>query len=244
MKRKILLLSAMFAMTVGALQAQYQPGVIVVDEQPAIIVVDRPFKPEKGSFTAELLFTPFGDNPFSEIGFKGRGFFNENWAFRFNVDLGFTGNKIVAEVGDNEYATKFNTSMFAIAPGFEYHFGRWERVSIYTGLELFYRMTGTKATAEDEDGTIEWINLSWDEDMGYYRSGTHRFGANVLLGTDIYIVKGLYMGAEMGLGFNMTVLRPGEIKEPGVDSRKLDNKVSSWEASFNCQPRIRLGWRF
>lgn len=199
---------------------------------------EKQFKPESGDFTTELQFAPFAAQPFSEMGLSGRYFFNNRWSLRVNLDFGFNGNRNVTEAPD--VTLKTSSSMFRIAPGFEYHMGNWNRVSVYTGAELFFRTSGSKTTRETNDGTSEWKNIT----QGGDRNGHNTIGFNALLGTDVYIVKGLYMGAEFRLGFDVDAVKKGKIKTPDRPTETLDSKSTSWNFGFNCEPRIRLGWRF
>lgn len=225
MKKNVLLI--VFMALIGFAQAQTE------------VLVLESFKPDRGHFTAELQFAPFAENPFSEMGLQGRGFINDKWAIRLGLDFGMEGAKLVEGKGSAEETAKGRESMFKIAPGFEYHMGNWRRVSVYLGGELFFATEGSKVTVEGDGYSYEAKNGG--EDRGYYNS----FGLNAILGSDFYIVRGLYMGAELKLGYGMRSEKDGEVTMDGTTEKYWDDyKYSEWGVGFSCEPRIRLGWRF
>jgi len=77
---------------------------------------------------------------------------------------------------------------------------------------------------------------------------------------DFYIYKGLYMGAELGLGYAFETYLKGSYKETtttittpynGMSVKKTDSKEEKFEDKmtsgnfgFRYNPMIRLGWRF
>lgn len=203
------------------------------------------FKPEKGNFTTELQFRPFSfvingydesikTSPFSIDGFSFRGFVNEKFAIRANIKLDYGVGKTSDDVDrkDNDYhsthtmgTTYLRRGMFAIgiAPGFEYHFGKSDRLSIYTGVDLFFGITKYNYE-QDDDLTVTitdpyygheivtrtqlemssnsaWPYLDYQNSVSLNERSHFTFGASAFLGIDFYIYKGLYVGAELGLSY-------------------------------------------
>jgi len=224
------------------------------------------FKPEKGNFTTELQLSLFNYNikvdyygetidystgPFSMPGFRFRYFFSEKLALRTTIGLNFDHDKIsrdffneneygqskIIKSGNNTYKNRYTT--FSIAPGLEYHFGDWERMSLYVGGELFFGVTTSKSTVdvssdefhysrtyyEDEfflfktiytERTIETKNCSYynsEYNYGYRQNAPMNLGINALFGMDFYIYKGLYMGAELGFGYSYETYLKGSYTE-------------------------------
>ena len=71
-----------------------------------------------------------------------------------------------------------------------------------------------------------------------------QFGANVVLGTDFYIVKHLYLGVELGLGYTSKTF-----KEVRTDSKYSEDDViypeaKTTELGLNVNSAIRLGFWF
>jgi hypothetical protein len=227
-------------------------------------------------------------------GFRFRYFFSEKLALRTTIGLNFDHDKFSRDYYDeNEYGyykriTSGNTTYknrnttFSIAPGLEYHFGNFERMSLYVGGELFLGFTTSKSTVEifsDElyytrpyyggdyfldyqlhtERTIEAKNCYYYS-SGYYsefrQNAPLSFGLNALMGMDFYIYRGLYMGAELGLGYTFDTFLKGYYKETIATwednvklenetiDEKLDDKITSGNFSFRYNPMIRFGWRF
>ena len=215
------------------------------------------FKPEKGDFTTELQFRPFSftfsdddDNPlkispFSLDGFRFRYFFNEKFAIRANIKVDYASHKDaddIDESGHDYYLGYHRTGTtylkqckfaFGIAPGFEYHFGKFERLSIYAGVDLFFGMTNYKYEEENDitvsytnpysmdfyetrtqlimESNSSWPYLGYQDKVNLDERNHFTFGANAFLGFDFYIYKGLYVGAELGISYNHFAYRDAKV---------------------------------
>jgi hypothetical protein len=282
------------------------------------------YKPVKGSFTTELQFSPFNINinidvnnenfglstgPFTMPALRLRYFFSNKLALRTSLNLNFDNDKAVINLDYTEYSynnnnlkfvrtgeltvkNSFNT--FSIAPGLEYHFGDWERMSLYIGGELFFGITTSKTTVDEETEAMIYIRDYWNgnyEDYSFYGSNTttitiemkncseryydkypyydyyyfsqnapKTFGVNAVFGMDLYIYKGLYMGAEFGLGYTFKTYLNGSYKgdivsvttpvngTPDIQKtetdEKFEDKITSGNLNFRYNPMIRFGWRF
>jgi hypothetical protein len=134
------------------------------------------FKPVKGNFTTELQLSLFNLNakidyydetidyssgPFSMPGFRFRYFFNEKLALRTTLGLNFDHDKYSHDYDDvdeyyhskvetsGNYTAKNRYTTFSISPGIEYHFGNFERMSLYVGGEIYFEVTTSKSTVDD-----------------------------------------------------------------------------------------------
>ena len=263
------------------------------------VLAQAQYKPEKGNFTTELQFSLFNINakvdyydetaefstgPFTMAGLRFRYFFSEKLALRATLGFDFNHNKVVKEIDDNyyyygdvtgEYIAKNRYSTFSIAPGLEYHFGNWERMSLYAGGELLFGVRTSKSTIEENidaydfyngmfhyESLIETKNCSYggyydDWYYGRYTQNAPMFvGLNALFGMDFYLYKGLYMGAEFGVGYTYQTYLKGSVKAtetitynggmPQTDFTeiKLEDDISSGNFSVRYNPMIRFGWRF
>ena len=171
---------------------------------------------------------------------------------------------------------------YSIALGLEYHLGNWERMSVYLGGELFLGQRITQGIAELDQRTEHFTYNSLDEPIqvrvietnnslktkncivdgnDYKQNGMMLFGMNAVMGMDFYVYKGLYLGAELGLGYTYATALNGSAKgtnktrtlissppdetitEKNID-KKLDDKINSGNLAFRCNPMIRIGWRF
>lgn len=238
--KKIVLAAMICLAFVGTTQAQY--------------------KPEAGSFTTELQFTPMGNlvsnvntsglgisgapSPIFglDLGFKGRYFISDNLAVR--LTLGF-GNTTLKEVDYNMYSDgkeyedvlKTKTSNFVIAPGIEYHFAGFERLSPYVGAEFLF---GTLTNKTD-------FTTSHNADYTKTKQKGTSLGINLVAGFDFYVYKGLYLGAELGFGYSSAKVKDTESEQQvgGVTTSVIpEDYDKTTTIGFNCKPAIRLGWRF
>ena len=263
-----------------------------------------PYKLKKGSVSTELLFSPFSINinedgastgPFKMPELRLRVGISNKLALRVNLglDFGHEQAKInldktyngyygkIVETGTN--TNKSNYTEFSIAPGVEYHFGKWERLSIYVGGELFFGLKTTKSSDvldkkmyyyDDDNGDNLWQLIEttstlktkncistyvcdpWGCGYSYRQNGKISLGVNALAGFDFYIYKGLYLGAELGLGYvysfalkgtvkgKSTIVNNGTVKREDMIDEKFDDKISTGKFTFKCLPMIRLGWKF
>ena len=270
---------------------------------------EESFKPEKGDFTVELQFAPFGLSiseyegvetfaPFKINGLRARYFVNEKWAIRMNLLIDYSTQKDdYTESGDNIYSSSLqgvstgeitqhlflSTMNYRIAPGFEYHFGKAKKLSFYTGAELFFGGARHKMKEEREEHLLEnYSGNTLDHSavlklnaLGYSTvwpgkrnritpSGVSNInlGINAFLGADFYVYKGLYLGAELGIGYSYSFDLKAKVEGvyeytikdyvgTVIESEKKDyeigtieRKIASSNFAFYCEPRIRLGFKF
>ena len=274
--------------------------------------VSKPFyKFYKGSVATELNFSLFNinisddgvsTNAFSMPELRLRFGLSNKWALRLNLGIDFGHNNIKRNLDNEnegnwtkiittgERIEKSSYTKFSIAPGFEYHFGNWNRLSIYVGGEIPFGIYVTKSVI-DEDRTIEVYERNWYNDNNfeliratravsymetknaasayicddwgcyytYRQAGNMFFGIKAFAGFDFYVYKGLYLGAELGLGYNHSLALKGSvtgnstivtITPTGSDTKmteideKFEDKIMRGHLGFKCNPMIRLGWRF
>lgn len=264
------------------------------------------YKPEKGDFTTELQFSPFNlsfneyeesfnSNPLSMDGLRLRYFFNEKLALRANIKFNYLSMKASEDIDKKgsdywdmqyhqygEISSKKSVIDFRIAPGIEYHFGNFERLSIYTGGEVFFGLRNYRFNMDNDitytsintnndvasvrtvfelESNSTWASFSdYNNDIYIEQRSSWILGAHLFLGADIYIYKGLYMGAELGLAYEHYFYRKGEVEgsitatstyngehiatEKKDLKKETNDKASLTAAGFGCEPKIRLGWRF
>ncbi|MCD4771909.1 MAG: hypothetical protein K8R41_00845 [Bacteroidales bacterium] len=156
--------------------------------------------------------------------------------------------------------------VFGISTGLEYHFLNSKRISPYIGFDFGFKSKSSNATYEDVIESYNYpndysyeirkteIKNSWqgssyvyNPQTGYYTL-THepieraytKISVNTIMGVDIYVTKHLYLGFEIGLGYNSTSKKEVEIK---VDE-KIENKYPKGKDNnmgFNVNNAIRLG---
>jgi len=298
MKKVLVFILIMSGLAVLA-QAQYKPesGSVTTELQLSLF-----------SFNAKIDYDDetinYSSGPFTMQGLRFRYFFNEKLALRATIGLNFDHDKVVKNLDDStfnyyyyydtksittgERTSKTRSTTFSIAPGLEYHFGKWERMSLYVGGELFFGVTTSKSTIDENKTSLNYRNFDSYPSENYvytekvdYESSTEAknckrgygygnndyiqnapmaFGINALLGMDFYIYKGLYMGAEFGLGYAYQTYLKGSYKENSItvttpdigtpdikdNSKevKVEDKISAGNFSVRYNPMIRVGWKF
>lgn len=150
--------------------------------------------------------------------------------------------------------------------GLEYHFLKSKRISPYVGFDIGFENKTSCANYKDysvdnyyyEDyeivTTTTDITNAWETSVNYYidqwgnihyiydvteRAYTS-YGFNVVLGTDIYIIKHLYLGFELGLGFNQYKYKEIEVKVNEVIENIYPESTEN-KFGLNVNNAIRLG---
>lgn len=217
-----------------------------------------------GEKNLEVQFAPLGGNPMSISGIRLRMFNSESSAIRLGLFLGGTTDKKVTaqpeQLGNNspELITTKGTFDFAIRPGYEKHFEGTDRLSPYVGAELLFALS--RSTEEVENWSANnFSDLSkralWTETT---KSGSTTIGVNLVAGADFYFAESLYLGAEIGFGFQNKNEGDGTFEVSDLDAYKLANGIpqnttvdfkptlngsrSGWGP--NVVGQIRLGWLF
>lgn len=240
------------------------------------------------NFTIDSYDDTFLSTPFSIDGLRMRYFLNGRWALRANVTLNYSSSKneyelkgYYPEFSGQGIGIRKNTQSsfrYQIAPGIEYHFGNPGRLDFYVGGELFlggiqYRLKSEQEldiTLNNNQGTYHEslsfkINGLYYEQSGYeidIASRSHiNLGINALFGADFYIYKGLYLGAELGVGgghiFSLKAKGEGHheyiVKNSEGSEIRSESKDyvfvgkthnSSGNFGFYCNSKFRLGFKF
>lgn len=230
-------------------------------------------KPSKGNFSFELDFLPFSSNgPINLNAFRGRYFINDKLALNVNVNFDFKKyhderpvsyqNALVFNTDDGKY------SVFGLGTGLEYHFLNAHRISPYIGVNIAYEIKRSKYEGIENHyqtypntgilvETKTEIENSWRvyDIVGYNTSGYPYYGyimeeraynsikANIVLGADVYLIKHLYMGVELGLGVNSLKYKEVVVKEDGnFDIKYPETTDLTFGLIFNNA--VRLGFWF
>jgi len=213
--------------------------------------VQAQFKPVAGSCGLEVQFRPFARNTFQAVAFENdiRTIYGVSpWFFvtdrvelRADFGFGFDSEKDKQKdpEGNNDMLYKWSSNAFGLRVGAYYHFKGTERISPYLGANVGFGMAGST------NKITNWNFASGDSRT----SKGGMLGLNVALATGFnwYIVNGLYLGADIGLGF--VFAKPQKMKITTVISgEKTTNEVEPTESfsglDFIANPAIRLGWKF
>lgn len=127
--------------------------------------------------------------------------------------------------------------VFTIGLGYKRYFYNYKRINLYFGVKgaFVHQFAGNKTYENYE-------NWEWDN------AGTgNGFGAWALTGIDFSIYKGLYLGAEINLGFKDVIYTDITYKtnQNGTESSTKQRMGGhAFEGGFSVSPMFRLGWRF
>jgi len=103
---------------------------------------------------------------------------------------------------------------FTIRPGYEIHFEGTDRLSPYVGAEIIFGMGSETLTREfygaDKAENANRVDLlqKWEAER---KLKTSTFGINAVAGVDYYIADHLYLGAELGFGFQSKRYKDAEV---------------------------------
>lgn len=180
-------------------------------------------KQDGGEKSLEVNFAPLGGNPIGMDGIRLR-LFNADGSGAIRIGLGLGGSKDVTvrsqaiEVSNNVtipelYDTKASFN-FSIRPGYEMHFEGTDRLSPYVGAELIFAMGSDKLTKEFHNASSA-DNVTKPETWSTWEAertrATSTFGLNAIAGVDYYIADHLYLGAEIGFGYQSKKYKDQEL---------------------------------
>lgn len=213
MKKLLLFAAALFAASFASAQEEQSQNAEAAQETASQNAASG-YKPEEGSLSVEVAFTPFSTSnaPVTlENGrLNGAYSFNDNWSIRLGLGWGIVTTK-TEQLG---VEGKTHNNVISIAPGVVYSFDGTARMTPYIGAELAFRHTSTYQEASGVKGD---------------KAKTNAIGLQAFTGMNYYFTQNAYVGVEVGFGVSY-----------GKDAD--DTKTVSF-APY-AQPAIRLGWAF
>lgn len=221
---------------------------LVASVTPAM--AEESFAPEAGDFSIELQFNPFSNNfdTFKLERLQGTYMLSDKDGLRFGLGLGIHSGKNTSNE-DNDSFTSSKYGDFSINLGYERHFYNYKRVDLYAGAEVIYTHRWAGAKSENYDGDNNWTSTS--EAINYIpdtdKKAGNDFGFNLFTGINFSVYKGLYVGAELGLGLEFQNDSWGKNKvttKDDVTESKGFNKSKGFDLEFKANPALRLGWTF
>ena len=196
-----------------------------------------------GVLTVEWRFNPFDyeDKPKNMAQVNARLFLNEK--------------NYVAE-NSNKTTIDKETSL-KIGLGYEYHFAYTGRLDMYAGVEAGYlgrfysatQETKTNTTNVSTSGTTTQSTFTdFYNNLDYKKSNASRtkfnengFYGSVFLGADFYVYKKLYVGAEMGICFNMAKKANGTYTSDKGQVKTVDGtQTENWTEKYSSDTGATL----
>lgn len=205
------------------------------------------FAPEKGDFSLEVQFSPFKSDgtSFTTQGINGRYFFSDKDALSFSLNIGGRNVKNVPDTDHDEIFEKGYFGNFSIDLGYQRHFYQYKRIDLYAGGKIGYGHNFAGSTVQTDKDNKIWKNSFTYEGETHNTQNVLRLYATT--GIDFYVYKGLYVGAELNLGFEdaFAVKSTTKVTVAGNEvETKSKNGGHDFNGGFNVDPRVRLGWTF
>jgi hypothetical protein len=200
-----------------------------------------------------LNFVPLNGKPIQLTYIRYRRFLSATTALRLGIGLSYSSNKAdstfnAALTPNTKVDGKYKKTQLGwnIKPGFEKHMKGTNRLSPYMGVELDLAVQSTKEmTPVGLDPTDAVITRT---DKNKSQGGFFRFGVNVLAGFDCYVTKHLYLGTELGFGFQMIKYSDFKSSSSYLPTGATDPDAVKQGSSTNIGPNfnssIRLGYIF
>ena len=222
------------------------------------VMAEDDFTTETGDFAIALEFNPFSDNfntfrmgdNFKVPALRGRYFFNDNTAFRIGLGLDMDNNKTTPNEENEDVWDKGSVGSFAISIGLEKHFMQKGRLDLYYGADLGYVHKWACKT-EQRMYNDKVFETKYHNEYGSDRA-ENVVGLNIITGLNFNVYKGLYVGTELGIGFNYSN-KPATYTQGGyddnnnwstsVESDKI-NKANGFNLGTFVKPALRIGWKF
>jgi hypothetical protein len=206
----------------------------------SVINAQESYKPEAGSISVEVGFSPFHSNgdAISLPNGSLTGIYSLSDEIAIRLGLGFAR---VSESADDKNNTKgsYSETTFLITPGIVYSFAGTAKLAPYIGAQFLIASEGSYGEIEKSSTTTTGTNV----DQNGNRFGFNKFGIGAFTGFNYYFAKNLYIGAEVGLGYLSTSRKDGEVSQNGV-ATKYEDEYSESTIGFYATPALRLGWAF
>ena len=234
--------------------------------------------PNSKTFMLEINFNPFGnDGVFSFDNLQTKYWISNKTALRLGVQFDYKNNSTTDDdykSGDVYKPTMSEKSLLiGFKPGIEFRILENSKISPYWGVELsfinksseseyidFYRLYDYNSGLYVYQKFVANIEGAWRETEDYYEytaytkeRAYHSFGSNLLLGADYFFAKNIYLGFEVGLGYEMLKYKQIEANFAGLTTipgmgNPLESETypgsKSTDFGFYYNNSIRLGIYF
>lgn len=202
---------------------------------------------------------------------NARMFLDAKNAVRFTVGVGYSHDKNEdikskdsRQIDPNNYDVEEsnttainNETSLKVGIGYEYHFASTGRLDLYVGAEggylgRFYsakKEMSSNTTNVSTEGTSTSVFTSTEFDnLEYKKSNADRtkfnengIYANLFTGIDFYVYRKLYIGAELGVTFNMAKKVNGSWTEnKGKVTTSGSTQTANWTESYSSETGVRL----
>ncbi|MDE6218379.1 MAG: hypothetical protein K2F64_05190 [Muribaculaceae bacterium] len=204
---------------------------------------EETYAPQQGDLSTEIQFSPFKSdgNTFSMQALQLRYFLTDKDAVLFEIGLGGDNYKTIPDTEHKEAFTKGYNGLFKIDLGYQRHFYQYKRIDLYAGGKIGYIHEFAGSTVQADADNKVWKNHNDDGITG------NGFEIYATTGIDFYVYKGLYVGAEINLGFT-DVLASKSVTKTTINGTETESKSKNgghyFTGGFDVNPKVRLGWTF
>jgi hypothetical protein len=190
-------------------------------------------KSTAGKFTLETFVKTNSDDPFKIDQIRIRHFITKRSALRLTTLY----DKERTTKNENFTETESSVRNFDLSFGFENHFGSWEQVSPFWGIEF---ATGSKKSFSVTPSVNRKIVGALDADGT--DQGFKNFSARLVMGVDFYPANGFYLGTEMTFGFSQ--INFSDIEEITFGTNLISEGHSEFNSGLKTNGLIRVGFVF
>ncbi len=203
--------------------------------------------PTSKRFMVEINFNPLSsEGIFSFDNLQTKYWINNKTALRLGIQTNYKNNSTSednSEVGlINSRTVNEESFLIGVKPGIEFRIFEKSKISPYLGFEFTYANRSSSSeyvdyskisydTYEKVVTNIEgsWRELEYYQYNGYYTYANaiyekerayQSYGANILLGADYNFIKNMYLGFEIGLGYEM------------INYKKIELDVTNYSPVF------------
>jgi hypothetical protein len=189
-------------------------------------------KPVRGETNFEVNFNPFSSTPININYLRFRRYVSDRTAVRLGASVSGRSENPSEDL-------RQSTSIINLRPGFEWHFKGTERLSPFLGIEADFAFKNASVESTQSGNEYE-ISGAWS--VSGVERGFARLGANLVIGADIYIIKRVYLGTEIGFGFTNTSFKDIELKSGSTTNEFKGGSTFQYGPNFNSS--LRLGFVF
>ncbi|RDV10688.1 hypothetical protein DXT99_26140 [Pontibacter diazotrophicus] len=194
---------------------------------------DATLKPIAGNKTIEVGLSLNGGINGQQVRF--RKFKGNELAYRYGASVYYDYDKITEEANSSTFSLSF-------APGMEKHFAGTKRLSPYIGFTVPLGV----GRSHFEDATVE-VKGATSTSPGNCNRNYLSARLNGLAGVDVYIIKNLYVGFEIGLGLGYTKYGDVEVNykqdDLGINTHTIDG-YHGFNFNNFAHSDIRIGFAF
>ena len=256
MKKLLMMLGlAMTSLTISAQESTEESGSELPD---GVLALEWRFNP-----------FDYESKPVKLAEMTARLFLNEKSALRLGVGVGYNSDKdenteylntqgassSSYNITDKKTTIKNNATTLKVSLGYEYHFANTGRLDFYGGIEggylgRFYSateeinsdITDVSTSAGSTSTTVRYNYVATEYNKRNADGDKHNengFFGTIFTGIDFYVYKKLYIGAELGVTFNMGKEKNGYYETVTRNGQKLNgNTVNESVTRYNSETGI------